>query len=198
VVVGAIEKAVRSGRDTDNTMVTVLCIAGAVSGGFVGQIARLYVFGEPLGFVFSAAGAELLLFFHRSRDPGKRPSEIGRPVPAPAPAPVMKSRSGLGIRIPEAAGWGGLCGLVIAITAFVAVVVGMKLYEVNPQGSLAVLIYCPIGFVLGFVIAAAARLARPAWTTTHMFMFVAVVAFLCFAFIMRLEKTDAIIEHGYR
>jgi hypothetical protein len=92
----------------------------------------------------------------------------------------------------------GLFAVLGWVFVGVAVVVGMKLYEVNPQGSLAVLIYCPIGFVLGFVIAAAARLARPAWTTTHMFMFVAVVAFLCFAFIMRLEKTDAIIEHGYR
>jgi hypothetical protein len=45
------------GRDADQTMVTVLCLVGAVAGGFVGQVTRLYVFGEPLGFIFSAGGA---------------------------------------------------------------------------------------------------------------------------------------------
>jgi hypothetical protein len=40
-------------------MVTVLRVAGAVAGGFSGQTFRWYVFGQPLRFVFSPAGAEL-------------------------------------------------------------------------------------------------------------------------------------------
>ena len=47
----------RPSRDADQTMVTVLCVVGAVAGGFAGQVTRLYVFGEPLGFIFSAGGA---------------------------------------------------------------------------------------------------------------------------------------------
>jgi hypothetical protein len=44
--------------DADPVFVTQLCVAGAIAGGFAGQVLRWYVFGEPLGFVFAAAGGD--------------------------------------------------------------------------------------------------------------------------------------------
>jgi len=61
----------RRPSDADPKFVTQLCVVGAIAGGFAGQVLRWYVFGEPLGFVFAAAGAELLLRSYRRRTPGR-------------------------------------------------------------------------------------------------------------------------------
>src|SRR5689334_14091425 len=53
LIVAALEKSLRPGRDADNSAVTLVCVGGAVLGAFFGQTFGWYVFGQPLGFVFS-------------------------------------------------------------------------------------------------------------------------------------------------
>src|SRR5207253_10189307 len=110
-------------RDADQTMVAVLCIVGALAGGFVGQVTRLYVFGEPLGFVFSAGGAWLLLWFYRGRsirtpivDSGVRRATSATPM------------NPLGLRFLEAFGWGVLCGPALAVSGFLAPILASNMY----------------------------------------------------------------------
>ena len=110
VIVALVETRLR--QDSDPTLVSVLCVVGAVAGGFVGQVTRLYVFGEPLGFVFSVAGAESLLWFYRTRSATTQATVTIPAVPAPAAAPANP----FGVRLLEAYGWGVLGGAALAIS----------------------------------------------------------------------------------
>jgi hypothetical protein len=122
LIVAAVEKRMSRSRDADQTIVAVLCIVGAVAGGFVGQVTRLYVFGEPLGFVFSAAGAELLLWFYRTRNAALHPSDkIARPAAFATPTRP------LGVRLLEAFGWGVLCGPALATSGLLGLILASNL-----------------------------------------------------------------------
>jgi hypothetical protein len=182
LVVAAVEKTVRRSPNTDDTMVTVLCVAGAIAGGFVGQTFRWYVFGEPLGFVFSAAGAELLLFFYRSRNAARQPGgEITGPVPAAQPRPPspVTSDTSLGMRILQAFALGVVCGIASAICGSFGLLIGDRLFPQRYQQIPRALLFVPLGLIVGFIAAGTVRLARPRWSMARMF---AVVALLAFAY----------------
>ncbi len=191
LIVALVEQRMSRGRDADKTMVTVLCIVGAVAGGFVGQITRLYVFGEPLGFVFSAGGAELLLWFYRTRSAATRPSgAIARP------AAVVTQTSPLGIRFLEAFGWGVLCGPALAMSGLLGLILASNLYPQRYSNIPAQFLFFPLGgLIVGFVLAATARLARPQWTATQMFMLVAVLTIGYAAVMVNWGRGNAIPAH---
>jgi uncharacterized membrane protein YeaQ/YmgE (transglycosylase-associated protein family) len=66
LVVGIIAKFLMPGRDPGGFVVTTLVgIAGALIGGFVGQSLGFYREGEPAGFIMAVVGSILLLFLYR-------------------------------------------------------------------------------------------------------------------------------------
>ena len=65
-VVGLIARAIMPGSDRAGFIVTtVLGIAGAVVGTFIGQMIGWYQPGQTTGFIGALLGALLLLFLHR-------------------------------------------------------------------------------------------------------------------------------------
>ena len=65
-VVGLIARALMPGRDpTGFIITTVLGIAGALVGSFLGRALGLYAEGEPAGLIVSVLGAVVLLFIYR-------------------------------------------------------------------------------------------------------------------------------------
>ena len=66
VIVGALAKLVMPGRDPGGLLLTMaLGIAGALVGGFLGQMLGLYQTGEGAGFIMATLGAVLILFLYR-------------------------------------------------------------------------------------------------------------------------------------
>ncbi len=66
LVIGVIAKAIMPGRDPGGVIVTMLLgVAGALVGGFIGQLIGWYRPGEAAGFVMATLGAILLLFLYR-------------------------------------------------------------------------------------------------------------------------------------
>jgi uncharacterized membrane protein YeaQ/YmgE (transglycosylase-associated protein family) len=66
LVVGIIAKFLMPGRDPGGFVVTTLVgIAGALIGGFVGQSLGFYREGEPAGFMMAIIGSVLLLVLYR-------------------------------------------------------------------------------------------------------------------------------------
>jgi uncharacterized membrane protein YeaQ/YmgE (transglycosylase-associated protein family) len=66
LIVGALAKLVMPGKDPGGFIVTTLLgIVGALVGGFLGRLLRLYEPGEPAGFIGAFLGAVLLLWIYR-------------------------------------------------------------------------------------------------------------------------------------
>ena len=66
LIVGAIAKFLMPGRDPGGFVVTILIgIAGAVAGGYLGQVLGIYQQGQAAGYIMSIIGAMLLLFIYR-------------------------------------------------------------------------------------------------------------------------------------
>jgi uncharacterized membrane protein YeaQ/YmgE (transglycosylase-associated protein family) len=66
VIVGIVAKLLMPGRDPGGFIITTLLgIAGAMMGGFLGQVLGFYRAGEPAGYIMSILGAMLLLFLYR-------------------------------------------------------------------------------------------------------------------------------------
>ena len=66
LIVGAIAKFLMPGRDPGGFLVTILIgIAGAVAGGYLGQLLGIYQQGQAAGYIMSIIGAMLLLFIYR-------------------------------------------------------------------------------------------------------------------------------------
>ena len=66
LVIGLLARAIMPGRDPGGFIITtVLGIAGALVGSFVGQGLGLYAQGEPAGMIVSVLGAILLLVGYR-------------------------------------------------------------------------------------------------------------------------------------
>lgn len=65
-VIGLLARALMPGRDPGGFIITtVLGIAGALVGSFVGQALGFYAQGEPAGMIMSVLGAILLLVGYR-------------------------------------------------------------------------------------------------------------------------------------
>lgn len=65
-VIGLIARALMPGRDPAGFIITtVLGIAGALVGSFIGRVLGLYVQGEPAGLLMAVLGAILLLIGYR-------------------------------------------------------------------------------------------------------------------------------------
>ena len=66
LIVGAIAKLLMPGRDPGGFVITTLLgIAGALLGGFVGRALGLYGPEDPAGFVMALIGAVVLLVLYR-------------------------------------------------------------------------------------------------------------------------------------
>lgn len=66
LVVGALAKLIMPGKDPGGCIVTTLIgLAGALVGGFLGRLFGLYNPGEPAGFIGSLIGAIILLGIYR-------------------------------------------------------------------------------------------------------------------------------------
>jgi uncharacterized membrane protein YeaQ/YmgE (transglycosylase-associated protein family) len=67
LIVGALAKLLMPGRDPGGFIVTTLLgIAGAVIGGFIGRALGLYGPEDPAGFVMALIGAVVLLALYRT------------------------------------------------------------------------------------------------------------------------------------
>jgi uncharacterized membrane protein YeaQ/YmgE (transglycosylase-associated protein family) len=65
-VIGLLARAVIPGRDPGGFVITtVIGIAGALVGSFIGQALGFYTQGEPAGLIMSVLGAILLLVGYR-------------------------------------------------------------------------------------------------------------------------------------
>lgn len=66
LVVGALAKFIMPGKDPGGCIVTTLLgLAGAFVGGFLGQLLGIYRPDEPAGFIGSLIGAIILLAIYR-------------------------------------------------------------------------------------------------------------------------------------
>ena len=66
LIVGAVAKLLMPGRDPGGFIVTTLLgIAGALIGGFIGRALGLYGPEDPAGFVMALIGAVVLLVMYR-------------------------------------------------------------------------------------------------------------------------------------
>ena len=176
LVVAVIEKRLNAGRDPAGGRVTVLCIAGAVAGGFLGQALHPYAFGLPLGFVFAAAGAKVLLSLSRSR---------GLPTCVGADTTQRRSAaSSVGIGLLEVVGWGGLGSVALGIAGYLGLLLGLTLWHPQQYSQFPVaFLLIPFGWFVGLVLTPVVRLARPRWTTAHM-LFVVLVLSISYAALM--------------
>ena len=65
-VIGLVARAVMPGADPAGVIMTVLLgIAGSLLAGYFGQVAGLYLPGEPAGFLAAIVGAMVVLFLYR-------------------------------------------------------------------------------------------------------------------------------------
>ena len=66
LVVGIIAKFLMPGRDPGGFVITTLLgIAGALVGGYLGRFLNLYGEGDPVGFVMAVIGSIVLLLIYR-------------------------------------------------------------------------------------------------------------------------------------
>ncbi len=67
LLIGAVAKFVMPGRDPGGIVITsVLGIAGAAVGGWIGTLLGFYRTGEPAGFLMAVLGAVTILFLYRT------------------------------------------------------------------------------------------------------------------------------------
>ena len=195
LIVAAVDKSIHRDRDVDGTMITVLCVAGALAGAVVGQTFKLFVFGQPAGFLFAAAGAKGLLELYRSRRPtptvrdDARPSDIAAPLQPPAsPPPEIP----LGTRFGDAIGWGIACAVVVPIAGVLSHLAGSFVYPQKYEQIPSDLVFIPLGLILGFVAGATASLVRPQWRGRPMLVVIVLAAVVWAAVIFEYARGRAV------
>jgi len=203
IVVGLLVAGYERTRSADSAFETQLCVVGAIAGGFAGQITRWYVFGEPLGFVFAAAGAELMLRSYRRRTSTSAPTAVPAPAPAPPPAtPAVEAPAFTPgewsplLRGLEAFAWGVLSACIFAAAAFGGEMAAERVYRLIEPHAMSLLIYEPIGLVIGFALGVRSCLKEPRRTILQTLVFLVIAALIWGAVIFELGKWDASIEHG--
>jgi uncharacterized membrane protein YeaQ/YmgE (transglycosylase-associated protein family) len=221
LIVAAVDQAVwpeEPGRATDRSTALKLCVGGAILGAFIGQTFGWFVFGQPLGFVCSVAGAILLLSIYRSR---RKPAPASGSAPqfpgidATLPAYVRDTTGGAftsasdrrtstvtatpserpkhhaGVRFIEALGWGAVCAVAAAISGFLGFAIASTLYPQLHSGFPIALLIIPFGMILGFLAAATTRLVRPLWTAAPMSLTVIGIALVYGALILNWGRGNA-------
>ena len=205
VVVGLLVAGYERTGGADTAFETQLCVVGAIAGGFAGQITRWYVFGEPLGFVFAVAGAELMLRSYRRRTAPSAPPRVAAPAPESSPPPAAVEAAsftpGDGSSSPllrglEAFAWGVLGACLFAGAAFAGEMAAERLYLLNEPHAMSLLLYVPVGLVVGFVLGVRSCLKEPRRTITETLVFLGLAAFAWGAVIVALGQWDASYEHG--
>lgn len=195
LIVAAVEKSLDRKHDLDETMITVLCVAGALAGAVVGQTFRLFVFGQPAGFLCAAAGAKGLLELYRSRQPTVTVKHESPPsnttIPPPAPPPSSPPRS-LGTRLGDAVGWGIACAVVVAIAGVLSHLAGSFVYPQRYEQIPSDLVFIPLALVLGFIAGVAASLVRPQWRGSPMLVVILVAALIWAAVMFEYARGRAV------
>jgi uncharacterized membrane protein YeaQ/YmgE (transglycosylase-associated protein family) len=73
LLVGAFAKLLMPGRDPGGLIITILLgIAGAVVGGWIGQVIGLYRPGQPAGFFMAVVGSFVLLWIYHQFEGRRR------------------------------------------------------------------------------------------------------------------------------
>jgi len=194
LIVAAVEKSLHRHHDVDATMITSLCVAGALAGAVIGQTFRLFVFGQPAGFLFAAAGAKGLLELYRSRRP-ERTIKDASPRPdmgASSQPPVPPPHIPLGTRFGDAVGWGIACAIVVAIAGVVSHVAGSFVYPQRYEQIPSDLVFIPLGLILGFIAAATTSLVRPQWRGRPMLLVIVVAAVVWAAVMFEYARGRAV------
>ena len=193
----------RTRAGADSAFETQLCVVGAIVGGLAGQITRWYVFGEPLGFVFAVAGAELLLRSYRRRMSASASAPVPAPEPASPPPTQVETPSSYAsggwsplLRGLEAFAWGVFSACVFAAAAVAGETAAERVYLLNEPHAMSLLIYVPFGLVIGFVVGVSSCLRQRRRTIPETLVFLAIAAFLWGTVIFTLGKWDASYEHG--
>lgn len=194
LIVAAIEKSLRREHDVDGTTITVVCVAGALAGAFVGQTLRLFVFGQPAGFLFAAGGAKLLLELYRSRRSvarsGNEPPRSAAASASVASAPPREIP--LGTRLGDAFGWGIACAVAVAISGFLSHLAGSFVYPQRYEQIPSDFVFVPLGLILGFLTAAIASVTRPHWRGTPMLGVIIVASVVYASFMFEYARGRAI------
>lgn len=174
LIAGEILTSLDRRSDTDPVMERVLAITGAFVGGFAGQTLRLYVFGETLGFIFSAAGAAALIALYRSRAP-RTQLRTGGTVSPDRDAADPGSGS-IATRVVEAFAWGIICAIATAAAGLLANLVGSQLYPQRYEQIPSFLFFIPLGLIVGFVPTFLARIVWYQWRVSQVLTVIALVS----------------------
>jgi hypothetical protein len=184
IAVAAVER-----RGSESRELIAIATAGAVAGAFAGAKLGLYVaFGELPGLMCAVVGAVALVRIYRWRfvgittrgvastaesEPLSAPTGYGTAVP-PRAESIGQSQS-LFAAFAEARGWGALCAFPTAAAGFVGHLIGSRLYPQPYEQIPSDFLFVPLGMVVGFVAAGVARLVRPDWKPSAMFLIVGLV-----------------------
>jgi hypothetical protein len=104
--------------------------------------------------------------------------------------------SPLGIRFLEAFGWGVLCGPALAISGLTGLVLASNWYPQRYTNLPIQVLLIPLGgLIVGFGLAATARLTRPRWTATQMGLLVALLTIGYGTFMVNAGRNNATPAH---
>jgi len=184
IAVAAVER-----RGNESRELIAIATAGAVAGAFAGAKLGLYVaFGELPGLICAVAGAVAVVRIYRSQfvgmtTRGADAAAESEPLPAPSGyraavpprAESIAPSQSLFAAFAEALGWGTLCAFPTAAAGVVGHVIGSRLYPQPYEQIPSDVLFAPLGMMVGFVAAGVARLARPDWKPSAMFLIVGLV-----------------------
>jgi hypothetical protein len=95
------------------------------------------------------------------------------------------------IRFAEAYGWGVFCGVAAAIAGAFGQLVGATLYPQRYEQIPSFLLFIPLGMIVGFVAAAAVRLARPQLSVAGMAVAAALIPLVYAALMFDYARANA-------
>jgi len=189
---------------------TAVATAGAVAGAYVGGWLGFHVaLGELPGLICSVAGAVVFVRVYRSQSVGATlrdvaPASGSEQLPPPSPylpaAPpgaaesTGESQSLFGV-IAEAFGWGTICAFPTAAAGFVGHLIGSALYPQPYEQIPSDFLFVPLGMIVGFVAAGAARIVRGDWGVSAMVSVVGLVTIVYGGAIFEYSRSHGFPAH---
>lgn len=169
LIVGTIAKALVPGRDPGFGVTILLGTAAQVPAGFALRSLGWDRYGQPWSFFLSIGVAAVLLFAYREY----RLDEIlARRAPERAGASPAMQRSvqaseALWRRMAFAPAWAAIGGIMLGATGFLIGFFGPLRFQpwANQGPMLGIFVTGPVGVLLGGLIGAGLRIARPDWPT---------------------------------